>query len=880
MKKVFLSLLMLMLAVGSISAQSSMTDEQIIKFVMKEQKSGSSQQEIVTKLMQKGVTIDQIRQVRKKVERMQKNQGLGAVKDKELMTEDEEIDARLRKNNSKEKNSSTEKLKDDRLVKNRDLKNKKLQKYGKNKRLVKEDEYDMKAELDDVLPDSLDIYDRQVIKNYLKDKEKEEGKEGNKIFGHDIFNNEDLTFEPNMNIATPENYVLGAGDAVFVDIYGASQKTVEATVSPDGFIVVEDFGPIQVAGMTVSQANKRVRSQLGARYSSSKIRLSVGQTRTIIVNVMGEVKAPGTYTLSAFSSVFHALYMAGGPSKIGTLRNIKVYRHNKLVSTVDVYDYILNGKLSGNVRLGDNDVIVVGSYDCLVNITGKVKRPMYYEMKGGESVGTLIDYAGGFAGDAYRKNVRVVRKSGSQYSVYNVNEFDMASFRMADNDSVSVDSILPRYSNMAEVKGAVFRPGMYQIGDNIYSVKTLLECAEGVTEDAFTTHAVMHRMKADRTLEVVSVDIEGIMNGTVADIPLQNEDVLFIPTKQESRVQQTISIHGEVMYPGTYKFADNETLEDFVLQAGGLKENASMHNVLVSRRISNPYALTSDSTLAHTFQFSLKDGFVIDGEKAFKLMPFDEVYVRKSPGYFKQQNVTINGEVMFGGTYTLTKKNERLSDLFKRAGGGTDLAYIPGARLERKVNEAEYKRLLELAKMRQDEKERVVQEMAINNSRSIAEFGVNMQQSEKEKEQTIEIPETYPVGIELDKALANPGSDYDIVLREGDEIFVPTYNGTVKIEGEVMYPNTVAFKDGKSAKYYISQAGGFNRYAKKNQAYVIYMNGTVEKVSDGAKIRPGCEIVVPQKAMNRKMGITEYLAIGSSAAAIATMGATIGNLLK
>jgi protein involved in polysaccharide export with SLBB domain len=870
---------MLMLALGSINAQSSMSDDQIIKFVMKEQKAGSSQQEIVTKLIQKGVTIDQIRQVHKKAERMQKNQGLGTVQDK-TMTDDELIDERLRRNNGKEKNSATEKLKDDKLVKQRDKQKQKLNKYGKNKRYIEEDAADMKAELDDFLPDSLDIYDRQVIQRYLKDKEKAEGKDGKKIFGHDIFNNEDLTFEPNMNIATPENYVLGAGDVVFVDIYGASQRSEQVTVSPDGFIVIEGYGPIQVGGLTVSQANSRVRSQLGARYSSSKLRLSVGQTRTIVVNVMGEVKTPGTYTLSAFSSVFHALYMAGGPSKIGTLRNIKVYRHNKLVSTVDVYDYILNGKLSGNVRLGDNDVIVVGSYECLVNVTGKVKRPMYYEMKKNESVGTLIDYAGGFAGDAYRKSVRIIRKSGSQYSVYNVNEFDMSSFHMADNDSVSVDSILPRYSNMVEVKGAVFRPGMYQLGKNIYSVKTLLESAEGVTEEAFTQHAVMHRMKADRTLEVVSVDIEGIMNGSVADLPLKNEDVLFIPTRQESRVQQTIAIHGEVMYPGTYKYADNETLEDFVLQAGGLKESASMHNVLVSRRISDPNALRQDSILAQTFNFSLKDGFVIDGQQAFKLMPFDEVYVRKSPGYFTQQNVTIEGEILFGGTYTLTKKNERLSDLFKRAGGATDLAYIPGARLERKVNEAERVRLEELAKMQQEEKERVAQEMAINNSRSIAEFGVNMQQTEAEKEKLIEIPETYHVGIELDKALENPGGDYDIVLREGDRITVPTYNGTVKIDGEVMYPNTVGYKDGKSAKYYINQAGGFNRYAKKNQAYVIYMNGTVAKVSDGAKIRPGCEIVVPQKAMNRKMGITEYLAIGSSAAAIATMGATIGNLLK
>lgn len=874
MKKVFLSICLLMLAVGSVSAQSSMTEEQIIKFVMKEQQSGFSQQEIVTKLMQKGVTIDQIRQARKKFERMQKNQGLGTVADKS-MTENEQIDARLRRNNAKEKNSSTEKLKDDRLAKQRDQQKDKMKKYGKNKRYIQEDADDIKAELDDFLPDSLDIYDRQVIKNYLKDKERQEGKDKKKIFGHDIFNNEDLTFEPNMNIATPDNYVLGPGDAVFVDIYGASQRSVQETISPDGFIVIEGFGPIQVSGLTVQQANSRVRSQLGARYSSSKIRLSVGQTRTIMVNVMGEVKSPGTYTLSAFSSVFHALYMAGGPSEIGTLRNIKVYRHNKLVTTVDVYDYILNGKLSGNVRLGDNDVIVVGSYDCLVNVTGKVKRPMYYEMKKNESVGTLIDYAGGFAGDAYRKSVRVVRKSGTQYSVYNVNEFDMASFRMADNDSVSVDSILPRYSNMVEVKGAVFRPGMYQLGEHIYSVKTLMESSEGVTEDAFTQHAVMHRMKADRTLEVIAVDIEGIMNGTVADIPLKNEDVLFIPTKQESRVQQTIAIHGEVQYPGTYKYADNETLEDFVLQAGGLKESASMHNVLVSRRIVNPHAITTDSILAQSFNFSLKDGFIIDGEPGFKLKPFDEVYIRKSPGYFTQQNVEIEGEVMFAGTYTLTKKNERLSDLFKRAGGGTDLAYIPGARLERKVNDAERVRLEELVKMRKDEKERVLQEIAINNNRSVGEMQqvVNM-------EELTEIPETYHVGIELDKALANPGGDFDIVLREGDRIHVPTYNGTVKIEGEVMYPNTIAYKEGKSAKYYINQAGGYNRYAKKSQAYVIYMNGTVAKVNDGAKILPGCEIVVPQKAMNRKLGIAEYMSIGSTAAAIATMGATIGNLLK
>lgn len=868
MKKILLTALLAIFSLGNIYAQSTMTDDQLIKFVIKEQQAGSSQQQIVTKLVQRGVNIDQIRRVRKKYERMQKNEGLGTVRDKS-MTEEEQIDARLRRNNAKDKSelSTTEKLKDDRLTNVRKDQQAKL-----NKRYVQEDEQDIKTELDDFLPDSLDIYDRMVIKNYLK---QQEGKGGKKIFGRDIFNNQELTFEPNMNIATPDNYVLGAGDAVLIDIYGASQKTVEATVSPDGFVVVEGYGPIQVAGLTVSQANSRIRSQLGARYSSSKIRLTVGQTRTITINVMGEVKTPGTYTLAAFASVFHALYMAGGPSDIGTLRNIKVYRKNRLVSTVDVYDYILNGKLSGNVRLADNDVVVVGPYDCIVNVSGKVKRPMYYEMKSGESVGTLINYAGGFTGDAYRKSVRIVRKSGSQYSVHNVNEFDMGSFRMADNDSVSVDSILPRYSNMVEIKGAVFRPGMYQLGESVYSVKTLLEQAEGVTEEAFTAHAVMHRLKADRTLEALSVDIQGILDGSVADIPLKNEDVLFIPTRTESQIEKTIAIHGEVQYPGTYRFADNETLEDFVLQAGGLKESASMHNVLISRRILDPHALTTDSVMAQTFKFSLKDGFVIDGQQSFVLMPFDEVYVRKSPGYYEQQNVTIEGEILFAGEYTLTKKNERLSDVFRRAGGGTDLAYIEGARLIRKVNEAERARLEEIAKMRKEEKERIMQEVAINNQRSVGEMAqiVNI-------EQVTQIPDTYPVGIELVKALQNPGSDDDIVLREGDRIIIPTYNGTVKIDGEVMYPNSVAFKDGKSAKYYISQAGGYNRYAKKNMAYVIYMNGTVAKVSDGAKIRPGCEIVVPQKAMNRKAGLSEYLAIGSTAAAVATMGATIANLLK
>lgn len=856
MKKYIILFLFALLLPCYATAQSSMTDEQILKFVMKENAEGTSQAQIVTKLMQKGVTIEQIRRVKDKYERQAKNKGLGTVSSKDT----EEDNGRQRKNNGKKGSSKND---DDEESPQYRIKDTREKKKSKSKEVVydetNEDWLMMQDELNTFIPDTT-----AMLEKLLAEKRKK------KVFGRDIFNNKDLTFEPNMNIATPQNYILGPGDAVYIDIYGASQKTIESTVSPDGEVTIEGFGPVQVSGLTVAQANARLRSTLGARYSSSKIKLTVGQTRSIMINVMGEVKNPGTYTLPAFATVFHALYMAGGTNDIGTMRNIKVYRNNRLVSVVDIYDYILNGKLTGNVRLADNDVISVGPYDCLVNITGKVKRPMYYEMKRNESVGTLLKYAGGFTGDAYKKSVRIVRKTGREYSVYNVDEFDMSAFHLADEDSVSVDSILPRFSNMVEVKGAVFRPGMYQVGGDINSVKTLIEHADGLREEAFTARAVMHRMKKDRTLEVVPVDVEGILDGTVPDIPIQNNDVLFIPTKQEMMEEQTITIHGEVQYPGIYRYADNETLEDFVLQAGGLKQTASTVKVDVSRRIVNPKALTTDSVIARTYTFALKDGFVIDGTPGFKLMPFDEVYVRKSPVYYKQQNVVVEGEVMFSGTYTLSKKNQRLSDLIKSAGGVNDRGDIAGARLERKVNESERARMEAVLKKAKEEAEQMEIEAAKENKK------IDLKDSEKIKK--FEIPEFYSVGIELDKALANPGCDADIVLREGDKIIVPQYNGTVKINGAVMYPNTVGFQKGKKAKYYINQAGGFSEKAKKSQTYIVYMNGTIAKVSQNAKPKPGCEIVVPEKEIN-KMTIAEKMTIGTSVASIATMIATLANIL-
>ena len=695
-----------------------------------------------------------------------------------------------------------------------------------------------------------------------------------KIYGHDLFRNKNLTFEPNMNIATPENYRLGPGDAVYIDIYGASQKTIESTVSPDGSVVIEGFGPVYVAGMTVTQANNTIRKKLGSRYQSSDLRLTVGETRSIMVNVLGDVKLPGTYTLSAFASVFHALYMAGGVTDLGTLRNVKVYRNGQLLSVIDIYEYLLNGRMSGNVRLNDNDMVLVGTYDCLVNVTGKVKRPMYYEMKRNESLSSLLKYCGGFTGDAYTKSVRVIRKTGREWSVYNVDEFDFPSFNLYDGDSITVDSILDRYSNMAEIKGAVFRPGMYQVGDEINSVRTLIEHAEGLREEAFTAHAVMHRMRKDRSLEVIQLDIDGIMEGTKTDLELKPNDVLFIPTKQDMMQQQTLTIHGEVHYPAVYKYAANETIEDLILQAGGLTETASMVKVDVARRVNDPHALTTDSIIAETFSFAIKDGFVIDGEPGFVLMPFDEVYVRKSPGTYKQQNVNIEGEVMFAGTYTLSSKNMRLSDLVRVAGGVNDRAYVKGARLERRYTQEERLNAIEaLKKAREQAELNLQQQIAKSGNSSLANL------SQQQQLQKYEVGDTYPVGIDLEKAMMNPGGDDDIVLREGDRIVVPQYTGTVKISGEVMRPNSVVYESGKSASFYINQAGGFGPNAKKRQAYIIYMSGKVAKVSHGAKPQPGCEIVVPSKPIS-KTSLQETLSIATSVGSFAAIIATLASILK
>lgn len=672
-------------------------------------------------------------------------------------------------------------------------------------------------------------------------------KDSVKIFGHDIFRSKDLSFEPNMNIATPVNYVLGPNDEVILDVYGASQFSASFTVSPDGNITIPDEGPVHVAGMTVAQAQAKVKAFIGGHYQGSNIKLTVGQTRSIIVNVMGEVQNPGTYTLSAFASVFNALYMAGGVKERGTLREIQVYRNGKMISSVDVYDYIINGKHSGNIMLRDNDVIIVGPYCNLVMIEGKVKRPMFYEMRKSESLQTLLNYAGGFTGDAYKKKVRVKRVGDEGFSVHNIDEWDFSSFKLADGDSAVVEAAVDRYRNTVKVSGAVFREGSYMIGTKINSVKTLIDAAGGLLEDAFTSRAVLHRIKEDRTWTTITVNIEGIMNGNAPDIMLQNEDELVINSVDNINRQRTLTILGEVFKPGIYKYSSKETVEDLITEAGGLLESASLLNVEVARRILSSEDNPTGKNTAKIYSLTLQDGLVIEGETGFELEPYDIVTIHRSPDYQVQKAVNVSGEVKYGGTYILSNKEERLTDILSRAGGLTANAYVNGVQVIRKISKKEM------------EIQRLKLEMARNSIDSLEVINA-MQKT------------TYNVGVDLQKALAKPGSSSDIVIQEGDSIYIPQLNNVVKISGEVMFPNTVAYVEGKSASFYINQAGGLSTKGKKSLAYIVYPNGQVGKIRRG-DVLPGCEIVVPTKPEKKidTQRTSMWLALASTVSTIAAV---------
>ncbi|MDO3388889.1 SLBB domain-containing protein [Bacteroides sp. ET489] len=795
MKRLLIVLLLVTTcATPKVYAQTRMTDQQVIEYVKQATQEGKEQKQIALELARKGVTRKQAERIKKQYE-----QQMGT--DASNMQGTELNEARLREETQDETTALTGN-------------------QPTTKELAQEDQ----------------------------------------VFGRNIFNTRNLTFEPNSNMATPPNYQLGPGDEVIIDIWGASQTSIRQTITPDGTINMQELGPIYLSGMTVEEANRFLKNKLGTVFSNenNQIQVTLGNTRTIQINIMGEVVQPGTYALSAFSTVFHALYRAGGVNDIGSLRNVQLVRNGKKIAAVDVYDFIMQGKIKDDVRLQEGDVIIVPAYDMLVKMSGNVKRPMRFEMKKDETLAALIKYAGGFNADAYSKSVRMVRQNGMEYEVKTVDEMDYSVCQLRDGDVVTVGAILNRFTNKVEIKGAVYRPDIYALDGKVNTVRALIEKAQGLMDDAFTNRAVLQRQRDDLTSEIVSVDVRALMNGTIPDIPLRKNDILYIPSIHDLQDLGSVTIYGEVTKPDEYPYADNMTLEDLIIQAGGLKEAASTVRVDVSRRIKDTKSVNSTDSIGQMFSFALKDGFVIDGQPGFVLQPYDQVFVRRSPGYQTQQNVSIQGEVIFGGTYTLTSKAERLSDLVKKAGGVTNSAYVRGAKLIRVANDEEKKRMQDVVKL-------MGRELGENAIDSLG----------------LQVDSLFSVGIDLEAALANPGGDADLVLREGDVLNIPEYVNTVKINGAVMMPNTVSYRKGEKVSYYLSQAGGYSQHAKKSKKFIIYMNGQVAKVKgNGSKqIEPGCEIIVPNKKQS-KANIGNILGYATSFSSLATMAATIVTLFK
>ena len=688
------------------------------------------------------------------------------------------------------------------------------------------------------------------------------------IFGHNVFSSKELTFEPLLNIATPDNYLLGPGDEVIIDIWGDSEQTVRQTISPDGTVVMSRLGPVVLGGFTVREADARLKRSLAGIYSSAGgeqpstfIKLSLGQIRSIQVHVMGEVVNPGTYTLPSLATLFHVLYSAGGVNEIGSLREISVNRGGERIATVDVYSYLLEGRSDVDMALKDGDVVVVPPWRNLVEVAGKVKRPMKYEMKERQTLASLLDYSGGFAGDAYKEAVTVVRRNGRLREVHDVGREDYSRFELADADSIAVGEVIDRFSNRLEITGAVFRPGLYSISERVATIRQLVERAEGVMGDAFTSRAVLTREKPDYTLEVLPVDVGAIFDGTEPDITLRNGDILHIPSILDLREEYTVTIQGEVRNPGEYDYADNLSIEDMIIAAGGLLESASTAKADIHRRIKNPESMTENDLRSESFSFPIRGGLVVDSHVGtggeFTLKPFDVVTIRTSPGYEAQKPVAVLGEVLFPGDYSLVKKEERLSDLVKKAGGALSTAYLQGAKLMRKRAE--------------DEQTRAQSAMRLTRMGGLDSISTR----------DLNIEEHYPVGIDLNMALACPGSDYDLVLTEGDVLFVPEYVGTVSISGAVLYPNTVSWREGMKIGDYIDQAGGYAHRARRRSKIVVYMNGTISRVRSmhTTRITPGCEIVVPYKSYRSgsRIPVSEILSVGASATSAASLVTSIMN---
>lgn len=801
----------------------AITDQEVLQSAMTMHSQGMSEQEIARKLISNGATVTQLQQLAQQLKSQQKSgYTMG------------NISSNMSSNNGNAQgNSNTQNLAGAQRINKGNLR----MNNGEQTTPMTPDELEAQRALEEM------FYPEPVQED-----------EKMKVFGHDMFRTPNTQFMPVMNMPTPKNYKLGGGDEVIIDIYGAGQLNVRSEISPDGTITIDGYGPIHLGGLTILEATKRLKNTIGQRFQGSQIMLSLGQTRSITVNVMGEVMIPGTYQLSSFATAMVALYMAGGVTDKGTLRSIRVFRQNQLLSEIDLYGFLMDGQMDGDVRLEEGDVVIVNTYNALACIDGKVKRPMYYEMKPDETLDRLMYFAGGFSGEAYTDAVRVMRRNNGAQSVHTIKNADFGSFRIMDGDSVDVAAILPRLKNTVEIQGAVFRPGFYGLDENVKTIRSLVEAADGPSEDASTARAVLYRMQLDRTYLALAVDLQGILDGTTEDVELKNEDQLFIPSRKNELENMTVVVHGEVYQPDTFAFAYNESVEDLILRAGGLTDKASITKVDVARRVIDRKATEEAQIKIKLFTVELKDSLGLN-EHGFILEPYDEVFVRRSPAFGERITVRIQGEVLFEGTYAMQTEDDRLTDLVFRAGGLTSHAYKGGARLQRRIT--------------QEERLRREQLLKINRAASSRD-SVNMDK--------LDLGDTYWVGIDLEEALKNPGGDEDITLRGGDVLIIPTINNTVKINGEVLYPNTVSFVNGKRAKYYINQAGGYSNQAKRGKTYILYANGKIHPAR-GGKVLPASEIVVPSRPEKAPASATQWVSIASASASVASVAATLTTLI-
>lgn len=654
---------------------------------------------------------------------------------------------------------------------------------------------------------------------------REEYEEDNRVYGYSTFRNRAMSFTPNENMPTPKNYRLGPGDEVIIDVFGVNQATIRQHISPEGSIKVDVLGPLYLNGMTIDEANSYLKKKLAQIYgglngSSTDIRLTLGQIRSIQVNVLGSVVQPGTYRVSSFSTIMHVIYRVGGIRNPGTLRNIKINRGGETIAEIDLYKFLVDGDTSDDIRLEDGDVILIQPYRSRVGLKGQVRREMTYEMKEGETLSDIFRYAGGFTGTAFTDNITLIRQNGSAFNVYSISSSEFDTFMLQDGDEIEVGSQTALVQNRLEINGAVFHPGVYELSSDVRTVAQLVEKAGGLLPEAFTNRAVIQREHDDKTIEVIAIDLEKVIAGTAADIELKNRDILTVSSKYDLTNTGTMSISGEVNNPGTFTFAENTSIEDLIIIAGGLRNGAATAKVDVIRKVRNNEGTEVGDVIAEVMTVSIDGEFKV-GEGSFILEPFDQVVVHRSPDFNVSKRVTVNGEVNFEGTYSMTSREERLSDLVLKAGGVTKFAYLRGARLIRRMNEFEIKQQREAR-------------------RSLHHLGEETPAEELDKT-------TYTIAIQLDKALENPGSDYDIILREDDFLDIPVYSNTVNVIGSVMLPNALTYNSSYSARRYIKLCGGFQPRAFRRHTYIVYMNGEAHKMRASSHVEPGSEIIVPNK---------------------------------